>query len=326
MLDKDIRKVPAAAVFPRRRQSTLHPCPGSASTEQTSVSTSSALYDPSSTGFSSPAVDTPPTSVADMLQPSPLKPPTKKGRGPRDHPLRRQPTPPSQSQHCRYWNEFDDGDEASDPETYTILVNPHNSRSLPGTAGISRLGSLIASFLTLSTQQVKQWLQPHPEASLDARRRLNSNHAASDQETLSSPDDGDGDDDDEEEPTTSQIYTQPIYAYSTFPAPKPSTSIHQALRNRDKLLFRLSIASFAFSFTTLFIAATLVVSARRKAHLAADLGILVGVIAALTSAVTGLAIMYSREVSRGWVGAILLLLFVAICGVCGELLTVVGSV
>lgn len=317
MLGKDIRRVPASPGLPRRRHSTQQSCPGSASTDQTSISTISTAYDPSSTGFSSPAVDTSSTSVADMLESSPLKPATKKGRRHRDHPLRRQTTHSPQSQHCRYWNEFDDGDELSDPDAYTILINPDTSRSLPGTARISKLASIIASHLTLSTSTVKEWLQPQRSASYNVRCPPKSNHATPDPETLFSTID------DDDASSTSQPYTQ--RTYSTFPTFNSSDS--QAVQTRDTILFRLSIASFAFAFTTLFVAAALASSARRKAYLPADVGILVGVIAALTSAVTGLALMFSREVSLGWVWrGILLLGFLGVCGSCGKLLAVVGSV
>lgn len=317
MLGKDIRTVPASAGLPRRRHSTHQSCPGSASTEQTSTSTNATAYDPSSTGFSSPAVDTSSTSVADVLESSPLKPATNKGRKHRDHPLRGQTTHSPQSQHSRYWNEFDDGDEPSDPDAYTILINPHTSRSLPGTAGVSKLASIIASHLPFSTSTVREWLQPHRSASHNARDPPRSKHASPDPEPLCSTID-----DDDAFPR-SQPYTQ--CTYSTFPTFDCPDS--QTVQPRDTLLLRLSMASFAFAFTTLFVTAALAFSARRKAHLPADVGILVGVIAALTSAVTGLTLMFSREVSLGWVWRVMLLLgFLGVCGSAGKLLAVVGSV
>jgi len=317
MLSKDIRKVPTATVLPRLRHSTKHSFPGSASTGQTSASTNSTVYGRSSNGFSSPALDTPSTSVADMLESSPLKAPMKKGGQNRDQ-LRRQTKHPSHLHHHGYWNEFDDDDdEASDPEAYTILVEPRTSRSLPGAAGISRLANIITSILTVSTQKFKQQLQPSLSVTQNARRPLKSNHPASDPETLSSSID------DDHSSTTFAPYT--YTTYSTFPTLNESNS--QAVQYRDTLLLRLSIASFAFSFTTLLIAATLTFSARRRSHLPADLGILVGIIAALTSAVTGLALMCSREVSLAWLWGLLLLLgFISVCGGSWKLLAIVASV
>lgn len=315
MLGKDIRKVPTATVRPRRRHSLKYSFRGSVSTEPTSISTNSTTYGQSSNDFSSPVVDTPSTSVTDMLEYSPLRAPAKKERTHKG-PLRRPINRLSQLQHSRGWNEYDDGDEASDPEAYTILVEPHTSGSMAGAAGLSKLASFIASNLTLATQKIKQQLRFSSNSTRNTRRPVESNHPALDPETLSSP----VDDDDASTHSAPDAYT----TYSTFPL---NGSRSQPVQMRDSLLLRLSIVSFAFSFATLFIAATLTFSPRRKAHLPADLGILVGIIAALTSAVTGLSLICSREVSLAWLwGAVILLVFFSVCGGCWQLLVVVASV
>ena len=317
LLGKDIRKVPAATVLPRRRDFDQHSCPGSASTEQTSASTNSAAHGRSSNGSSSSTVDTPSASVADMLESSPLKPPTKRKRKRRGHLIPKSINQASHPQQRRYWNEFDDGDEASELEAYVIFASADTTRGLPGTAAISRLAGFFASYLSLSTENLKQWLRPPLGGSPNNRPLLPRSQAASDLEALSSPID------DNDAPTRCHPHTKPTY--STFPAFKQPDS--QAVQNRDSLLLRLAIASLGFSFATIFIAAALASSARRKAHWSADLGILVGVIAALTATVTGLALSYSREASLGRVWRVLLLLvFVAVCWACGELLAVVGRV
>jgi len=246
-----------------------------------------------------------------MLVTSPLRAPTKNGRCRGDQ-LRKHP---SRSRRRGYWNEFDDGDQASDPEAYTILVDPHTSKTLPGAAGISRLANFINSTLTLSIQKIKQHLRPPPSTTHNARSPLISKDAASDPEIVSSPID---DDDALSAPHTHATY-------STFPTLTDSQS--QPVQTRDRLLLRLSIASFVFSLTTLLIAASLASSTRRKPDLFADLGILVGVIAASTSAVTGLALMCSRDVSMAWLWwGLILLGIVSICGGCCEVLAVMASV
>jgi len=314
MLGKDIRKVPAPTVLPRLRQLTQRSFPDFTSTEHTSASTKSTGYGRTSNGVSSPAGDTPSTSVTDMLESSPLRAPTNKARQQRDQ-LRRQIKHPSRSQRRGYWNEFDDGDQASDPEAYTIFVDPHTSKTLPGAAGISRLANFINSTLTLSIQKIKQHLRPPPSTTHNARSPLISKDAASDPEIVSSPID---DDDALSAPHTHATY-------STFPTLTDSQS--QPVQTRDRLLLRLSIASFVFSLTTLLIAASLASSTRRKPDLFADLGILVGVIAASTSAVTGLALMCSRDVSVAWLWwGLILLGIVSICGGCCEVLAVMASV
>ncbi len=313
MLGKDIRKVPAPTVLPRLRQLTQRSFPNFTNTEHTSASTESTGYGRPSNGLSSPAGDTPSTSVTGMLVTSLLRAPTKNGRYRRDQ-LRKHP---SRSRRRGYWNEFDDGDQASDPEAYTILVDPHTSKTLPGAAGISRSANFITSTLTLSTQKIKQYLQPLPGTTHNDRSPLISKDPASDPGVVSSPID------DDRISTTSAPHTHATY--STFPTLTDSHS--QPVQNRDKVLLRLSIASSAVSFTTLLIAASLAISTRRKPHLFADLGILVGVIAASTSAVTGLALMCSRDVSVAWLWwGLILLGFVSICGGCCQVLAVMATV
>ncbi len=252
------------------------------------------------------------TSVPNKPNPAPSITPRKKRREPPHRvSIAKSPQPASQ----RYWNEFDDGDEASDNEAYTILVNPETSHSLPGAAKLSKYAHHVISNINQSARSVGHWLSPQITTTDDEARPLKG--GVPDLGSNAQPSQLDDDDS-----STENIYRQRSYA--TFP--NLPYSIAQAHRNRETLLFRLYVSAFAVSFITLFIAAMLAASARRKAALPADIGILVGIIAALTSSIAGVGLMYTREDELAWLHkSVVMMAFVLVCVISGVLLALVGS-
>ncbi|KAI9868567.1 MAG: hypothetical protein M1830_005633 [Pleopsidium flavum] len=312
-LDGDIRKVPAAAASPRRRSTTYYSSPGSASTKPKSTSATSTADGPSSSGVSGPDIDTPSTSVPDMLESHPVQAFRKKRRTLKQHPLRKQIDQSTESKYQRYWNEFDDADETSDNEAYTILVDPNAPSNLPGATWISSLANVIISNVKLTTEKFTHGLSPRYKAYNYGRCR------GKDDQTARQPEAEDSDEDD-----SSGEHPYHHRHYSTFP--EFDYPVRDAFRNRETLLFRLYVTGFAVSFILLFIGAILEASARPTEALPADLGLLVGVIAALASSVAAIGLMYARKDPLSWLHKLTALVaFALVWFGSAILLAVVGS-
>ncbi|KAI4123344.1 MAG: hypothetical protein LQ347_006187, partial [Umbilicaria vellea] len=118
-LDHDIRKVPSPAKL--APSSNSRPIPDSQSTRRTSTSATSQADGPTSSGFSAALTESPTTSVPEMFESPPLSAFKKKRRITKKHPLHQQTDTYARPHPQRYWNEFDDGDEAPEEEPYTLF-------------------------------------------------------------------------------------------------------------------------------------------------------------------------------------------------------------
>lgn len=230
----------------------------------------------------------------------------------RDHPLRKEVNERSNGDHQRYWNEFDDGDEGSENEAYTIFVDPDASTSFFGGGVFSNLTHNLISGARASTKKIKSWLNststPEPQPSLH-----NDDFSAQ-----ISADDTDLDNDE-----LSPLSPIQRRHYSTFPSHRSS---RHALKSRETLLVGATITSFASSFVLLLVATILATTGRKKAAVTVDLGVVVGVVVSFIFSVVAVATTVARTDRLSWLHrATVVLLFVIDCLGCVSLVVFLGS-
>ncbi len=293
--------MPASAKNTRPKTATTLISPESARTQRTSTSATSVGEGPSGSGFSAPPSASLPTSVPDMLESPPLSAFKKKRRLRRRYAVSDQIIQASRPPQRRYWNEFDDGDEGSEEEVYTIFVDPNKSNIFPGAAMISKLATSIASRVKESSQRVRSWLSSEPKPAPNEQDPLLNDYFSH----LASVE-YDTDLDDDLSPESG--IKDPRHHYSTF----SNRHNENVYRSRETLLFRFCIASFGASFVLLGLAATLTSTGRRKSALALNLGVMVGVICSLIFAMVGIGTMLARTNNLGWMHRAAVLLILAI--------------
>lgn len=293
--------MPASAKTTRLKTASGLISPGSARTQRTSTSATSVGEGPSGSGFSAPTSGSLPTSVPDMLESPPLSSFKKKQRLRRKHPVSHQITQLPAPSPRRYWNEFDNGDEGSEEEVYTIFVDPNKSSAFPGAAMISKLTTSIAVGVKESSQRVKSWLNSEPKAAPNEQDPLLNDY-------FTEPASVEYDSDLDDLPLSESVIKDPRRRYSTFLS-RHNEEVH---RSREALLFRFCIASFAASFILLGIAAILTSTGRRKSALAVNLGMMIGVICSLIFAMVGVGTMIARTTNLGWMHRAAVFLILAI--------------
>ncbi|MCJ1466927.1 hypothetical protein MMC07_005549 [Pseudocyphellaria aurata] len=313
-LDHDIRKIPAPTKGSNRRGSTSPLSAGDVSTGQASASGDGQL----SSGFSAPMAESSATSAPDSGVPSRISE-VKKKRSPisrEKKPLRRQLSGSSSAQHPRYWNEFDDGDEGSENEAYTIFVDPNARSTFPGAAALGKAIGRLTTSVKPSCRKVRTWLGSSPKSFMPEERQ-----ALIDDEYRGIQPSAEEDND-----------CDPGYAarllrhrhYSTMSPPAARAA--QAVRSRDHLLSRACVAFFFASFALLLLANILNTTGRRRDAATVDLGVIVGVIASLVFAVVAVGTMVGRTEDLGWLHrALVLVLFALDCVGCAVLIVVLGS-
>ena len=273
---------------------------------------------PTGSGFSAAAIcESPATSSPDPLETLPPKTCKKKRRTRKTHPLHKQLSHSEGPQ--RYWNEFDDGDEAPEEEAYTIFIDPNAPSIFPGAQKISNLVSALKSKAKTSSKQARAWLQPFTKKSsksdVSAVDDYFSQRPMTEASSLTSSSSDD------------HIIPRNSRRYLTFPS-YPSTpgsaaaSISKAVRDREKLLFWCCITSFLASFLLLMVAGILASTRRKKFVLTADLGGFVGIVSSATFAILGVGMMAGRREDVGWVHRWSVLVSAGILGVGNILLAV----
>ena len=322
ILGRDIRKVPTQKrlTLPQRASVAFKDRPQSPNDGLTSASSASITDVNSSSGFSAvPQSESPATSVHDQLQADTFKA-FKKNRPSRaERSLNRQ-KPRSNSLHQRYWNEFDDGDEATPDEAYTIFVNPNTSNTFPGAATFSKLTNAIVTISKPLVEKVRSLLNFSPPATAttpNEQQSLMADYFA--QRPTAEDSDLDSDNSSAENFPRSRLY-------STFPGVVHHSTVPNAVASRDLLLFRCCIASFLASLILLAIASVLTLTTRRRYALTADVGALIGVASSLVFGTAGTGMMVARK-EVGWIErAIVLLVFGGVCiGNAGLIGFVVGK-
>jgi hypothetical protein len=199
--------------------------------------------------------------------------------------------PPSpQSPQQKYWNEYDDGSEAGDAnEPYTICINPDVDSSFPGAKTIVYVISQLGSTAKIPLEKIRGWLGKH--YTYEERRPLFSGRQ--DGYFSVQPDETGTDVDDDTSLSDFPSGYEPYYA--TF----PSISDQKMAKNRERLLFRGTIASFIAAFLLLFIAALLAITGRHHLQIEVDAGVIVGIVASLFFATIGFTAMLCRRTPLG---------------------------
>ncbi|KAI9771216.1 MAG: hypothetical protein M1835_006459 [Candelina submexicana] len=302
-LDRDIRKVPTALKRGLRQQPSTRHSPESANAETNSVSASSTTGSPASGNSTAPAVDSSVTSVPDLLQSPPISAVKKKRKFRRQHPPQKETEERPRQYQQRYWNEFDDGSEASDEEGYILYVDPNSKSTFPGAATISRFASLLSRRTKGSSAKVKAWLHAQPKD--DERRSLMTPQSDRTQDREVSA---------LHQPASSR------HSYATFADVEASKETSP----RESMLFRTYMGCFFAATVILAISAVLAVTGRHRKRFTVDAGVIVGIVAGLVFSVLGVGTMLVRKHRLGWIHHVLVLLvFVGICVASGILLAFV---
>ncbi|MCJ1313246.1 hypothetical protein MMC25_006923 [Agyrium rufum] len=328
-LNGDIRKLPPKKPQVSRRQSTQL-TPESSSTHPTSTSATSVTDGATSSGFSAGSgLESPATSVPDQLEKPPLKAFKKKRRSThrRESPL-------------RYWNEYEDGDEARPDEPYTIIVDPNGSSDYPGAATVARIGKVVdapgrwlSAIFSKSKSSKSRERDPLLRHQADvengpdyfSRRPFSCASSSRSSSSLENSPLG---------PKTAERSHGDNSHYHTFPrtmthsrtysrSQPTTTATPPVILHRDVLLARLTYAALTLSLAFFLFAAILEATRhKRKLIVESDVGILVAMVASLVFVLTGLVATFRlrrgkdvRWVERGVVAILGVLVCVGDMGV-----------
>ena len=288
VLDRDIRKIPTNPKGSRRRDSPISS--EAAGDARPSTATTSTADMPSSSGQSKGPADSSATSVPEKAEiPSILNEKRRARRKPRYPPNEMQ-------QRARYWNEFDNGEEA-ETEAYTVLVDPN--ASTPFLDGISALKARGTQTLSkLRGAWFKRGARSDERAPLlpttdedyfglpRASERMDD-AAASD--TSASP---------SHRPSLSSRYSA-FPTYHSLASPLDPLSMHTVAR-RDASLAHYAILAFLASLACLVGTGSVQIMWRNGEALVADLAVVCGIVASVACAVAGVGLAAARQEDVGW--------------------------
>lgn len=318
MLDNDIRKLPAP-IKPRDRRYPNNSNTQTINTGQSSLSTPSTADGPTGSGSSGPLIDSPPTTASEGLGDTHVNGLKKKRKSStrREHPLRVQTNFDSPPQQPRYWNEFDDGEEASSDELYTVFVDPHSDNR--------HLGAQMMARIRTWGQKATSWMKlapPQPKTTPERQPLIGDDFLFA----QSSPE---GDETDLENSLSPSHYAHRSQAqanYSTIQA--PSIRATQASHRHDRPhLLRTLVAFFTASSIFLVVATLLVVVGFQSGvdiSLAFTTAVVISVVESLVFGLLGLGMLLvaSREERSGIPMVTVGLSFMLEC-ICGSGLLVV---
>ena len=211
--------------------------------------------------------------------------------------------PPPKTEQ-RYWNEFDDGDEYSQSEPYTIFIDPQASSTFPGMTMISYFAKSAKS----STQRIKSWLRGEQSSEAERQSLIEGRRT-----TSSSSDE------------SSDLESGRQYTVQSWKDSHGRILFSQGsqIRTRDTWLTGTSVAALLISYILLFLVMVLVATGRRKAVATTDVGVLVGAAFSLALAFGGLIALSLRRPTKWIWWAIAVLLFVSSIVGNGVLLAIV---
>lgn len=258
------------------------------------------------------------TSVRDSAVESPPTPATKKKKYLPKHRSSAKIGDEEAPTNQRYWNEFDDGDEAPENEPYTIFIDPNAPSTFPGAETVSKFFFMIGTNARLGGEKLKSWLIPASEEDNDVRRPLLNGH----HRTSSGIDDSSDSEEDLIPPEQCYMAYNRRHASTTSRA---SSRSHR-LQSREKALFRSYVGCFVASFSLLIISAILTSTGKRKAAFQVDLGVIVGVVSALSFGIVGTSLVLVRKEKLSWLHRVAVFLaFAVVCIASGVLLAVIGA-
>lgn len=230
-----------------------------------------------------------------------------------EHPLRCQVGVPPFAYHQRYWNEFDDGDEGSNDEAYTIFVDPNAESIFPGSTALNKAIERMTINIKSSTKKIRSWLGSSSAKPDELQPLIDDDFRYA---HYSAEDETDDFGDDSLSPTSYSPSRR--YVHATAPVIK--------VVNRDCTLSRCCVAFFILAFTLLFLASVAVAARRPKDAAIVGLGAILSVILSLAFTVMAVATMVLRNENLGWVyRTTVMLLFVLDCLGCTLLVIALGS-
>lgn len=230
-----------------------------------------------------------------------------------EHPLRGQIGEPTIAHHQRYWNEFDDGEEGSDNEAYTIFVDPNAASIFPGSVALNKAIERMTINIKFSTKKIRSWLGSSGTKSDELQPLIDDDFLYA---HYSAEDETDDFGDDSLSPTSCAPSRRFI------PATAPAIEVVQ----RDRTLSRCCVAFFILAFTLLFLASVAVTVRRAKDAAIVGLGVILSVILSLVFTVMGVGTMVLRNETLGWVyRTTVILLFALDCVGCTVLVMALES-
>ena len=283
-LEQDIRKLPALSVGSHARVEQAIESPEQANTRHTSTSAPSTRYDLSGSGIDGNRAESTMTSAPETLEALEIssKPRSQKKSKPskRRASAAKKPHNQKRSSQTRYWNEFDDGSEGEQHDSYAIYVNPDPPSLLPGAAFFSAGSNHVAAGYRRSAEKIHGWFGPRtirdperqplvPEASVEE----------TDLEDSDLSDDG------------MSHANGAIQQYYTF----PSRAEDRHKTSRERMLFWSSVSAYCTSLLFLLIAIILLSTGRKRATFEVDIGVTICVVAAMILAVAGAGSAVARR-------------------------------
>jgi hypothetical protein len=209
-----------------------------------------------------------------------------------------------------YWNEYDDGSEAEN-EPYTIFVTADSDSTFPG----SKTFIHIVSSVKGPMEKIKGWLSPTGSPGETRRLLANGNGNTG---YFNEPNETDIED--EAYASSSDFPTGYAAHYATF----PSITDQKLSRNRERLLFHATVASFAAAVIFFMIASILIATGKHKLRVEVDVGAIIGVVASLFFGTLGFGTMLYRTEELGWLHkSSVIIAFTGICLLNGMLLVLV---
>jgi hypothetical protein len=331
LLERDIRKVP-----PLQIRTSIRKNPPRVGASELS-STDGASAGPFSVGVVDSSATSPPNSTKSTPPATPLIPTQEATE--RHHPPKRKASRRKSRQERqaiqRYWNEFDDGDEAREDQIYAIYVNPDEHTSFPGAETMSKALSSMYQSLGRTRRRIISWLpmqsRDHdrdedvegvrrPLLGVRSRDADYENDDSSDTGTPNSPVKS------SKRGRSTRYPISPDVRRTLLKSSRHSTKGHYVHPSREITLFRTYVGCYAIALILLIMSAILKATGRHRAKVEVDAGVIVGVIAALCSAIIGMSLMISREERLSWlhrgIGGST---FLAVCIGSGWLLAVVGG-
>ncbi|KAM7221315.1 xenotropic and polytropic retrovirus receptor 1 [Rhypophila decipiens] len=228
---------------------------------------------------------------------------------------------PQPARVAGYWNEYEYGSEAGDAEQngdgcYAIYIDPNEDTSFPGFSTLKLLFKKPVSKWKVWTgsSQASEVTDSERSALLPQHSNTYGSNDASYFGAIPGepwrPSDSDADEEDNDRSSPHDRPGSHGYASSTegFPtgyrghyAALPSIPDQRIAQYRDRVLFWGTWAGYVGSFILMGIAMILITTGRQKKRLEVDVGVTLGIMASLCSAVAALCMAISRHGRSRWI-------------------------